>query len=503
MGKTSSENRRNGQPRGRRIVVVSNRLPFKVVPDAEGNPNLARSEGGLATALHTLMVKCKGQWIGWSGSEEEETGLQLDRLCRRLPYGVRSVGLTPEEISLSYHGFSNSTLWPLFHDFPGLTTFRQKMWEEYVRVNDKFAEAARPLLAPGDLIWVQDYQLLLFARQLGKRPPRSRIGHFLHIPFPQRDLFRRLPWHREILRAILQHDLAGFQTHRDLGNFLECLRYSLPQAMISDAGDGAATVAVGDGVSCRAGVFPIGIDFAFYDRLARARQVQKIARRLRRLYPGRKVILGVDRLDYSKGIPHKLRAFERLLELNPRLRGKVTLIQLAVPSRVEVFEYERLRVEIDGLVGRINGRFTQAGWVPIHYLYRAISQEELTAFYHTSDVALITPLKDGMNLVAKEFCAASYDGHGVLILSEFAGAEEALGRAGALIVNPHHIPALAAAIRKALTMSEREQASRMASLRAEARKNDVHAWGRSFLDELASGSPAAIPERREGRAASR
>lgn len=490
MRKTLPERRRNG----RRIVVISNRLPFKVVPDADGNPDLARSEGGLATALHTLMVKSKGEWIGWSGSEEEETGLQLDRLCRRLPYGVRSVALTPEEISLSYHGFSNSTVWPLFHDFPSLTTFRQKMWEEYVRVNAKFAEAARPLLAPGDLIWVQDYQLLLLARQLGKRPAGSRIGHFLHIPFPQRDLFRRLPWHREILRAVLRHDLAGFQTHRDLGNFLECLRYSLPQARIAETGPDFAAVTL-DGASCRVGVFPIGIDFAFYDRLARAEQVQKIARRLRRLYPGRKVILGVDRLDYSKGIPHKLRAFERLLELNPRLRGKVTLIQLAVPSRVEVFEYERLRVEIDGLVGRINGRFTQAGWVPIHYLYRAISQEELTAFYHTSDVALVTPLKDGMNLVAKEFCAASYDGHGVLILSEFAGAEEALGKAGALIVNPHHIPALASAIRTALTMSEREQASRMAGLRAVVRKQDVHSWGRSFLDELASGGPAASLKR--------
>lgn len=481
-------------------MVVSNRLPFKAVPDPDGNLTLERTSGGLATALHALLAQSGGEWIGWSGGADDAVAAHLAKLCEGLPYRLQPLTLEPEEALLFYNGFSNRTLWPLFHDFPSLAAYDARMWEAYVRTNARFAAAAAPRLAPGDVLWIHDYHLFLFARMLAQRPAGTRIGHFNHIPFPQRDLFRRLPWRREILEGILAYDLVGFQSRRDLHNFVECVVDLVPHATVAGVQADRVTLAAGLRQRCRAGVFPIGIDFALFDRLARQERVQRLARRLRLLYPGRKIVLGIDRLDYSKGLPNRLRAFEILLERRPALRSKVTLIQIAVPSRAEVQEYQRLRAEIDGLIGRINGRFTQAGWVPIHYLYRSISQEELVAFYHTSDVGLVTPLKDGMNLVAKEFCAASHDGRGALILSEFAGAAEELAARGALVVNPHDIQALAATIHRALAMGEREQRARMTRLREAVRRGDVQTWARTFLSEL-NAFPVDTPTRR--RAAGR
>ncbi len=467
------------------LAIVSNRLPFhaEVGPDGEGT--LQRQAGGLATALHTLLEKRGGMWIGWSGDVSPERAELLARLCRSLPYRLVPITLPPEDVALYYQGFSNRTLWPLFHDFPGLTTFDPAMWASYLRTNQRFAEATLTNLKSCDTVWVHDFHLFPLGQHLRKARSDAVLGLFQHIPFPQHEIFRKLPWRTEILKAMLAYDLVGFQTRRDLGNFIDCVRLLIPRTRARELRGGRFALSAGRGAATIAGAFPIGIDFASYDGLARERRVQQKAAQLRRLYPGRKIILGIDRLDYSKGIPQRLRAFERMLDLHPEMLRKVTLLQLAVPSRADVLEYQRLRDEIDGLVGRINGRLSQAGWVPIHYLYRSLPMDDLVAFYHTCDVALVTPLKDGMNLVCQEFCAASFDGHGVLVLSEFAGAAELLGD-GALLVNPYDVEGLGVALVRALRMPMREQRSRMHAMRRLLRQRTIHRWAEVFLRELES-----------------
>jgi trehalose 6-phosphate synthase len=355
-------------------------------------------------------------------------------------------------------------VWPLFHDLPSRCNFLPRYWQTYQRVNRKYARAVAARTRPGDFIWVHDYHLMQLGAELRRLGSRSRIAFFLHIPFPSPDVFLKLPWRSQILDALLEFDLIGLQTARDRRNFLACVE------------------ALGRSVrGTRVGHFPISIDYNAFLRAAAAPEVEARARELHRLLPRRELILGIDRLDYTKGITLRLLAFQDLLERYPAMRGRVSLIQVVVPSREDIPEYHRMKTEIEQLVGRINGSFARpGGWVPIWYEYRSLTRTDLLAYYRAADIALITPLKDGMNLVAKEYCACSIEEDCVLILSEFAGAAEQLA-SGALLVNPYDVRGVAEAIREAHAMPAAERTARMRGLRRSIRRDDVYRWVDSFL----------------------
>jgi trehalose 6-phosphate synthase/phosphatase len=446
----------------RPLVVVSNRLPVTVQRN-KGGIELQHSTGGLVSALDPVLSRCGGRWIGWPGVRLEE-GEELSRPGD--PYQIVPVQLSSNEVTRYYHGFSNRTLWPLFHCFPERTRYDRRNWEVYEEVNERFATAAAQASGDAEMIWIQDYQLMRTPLHLRRQLEDARIGFFLHIPFPPYDVFRLLPWSRELLQGLLAADVVGFHVQGYAQNFLTCCERVLAARVDERSGlveHGERTVQVG--------AFPLGIDFAHYERMA-----QKAPRGV----PGpERIVLGVDRLDYTKGIPERLRAFERLLELHPEHREHVTLLQLTVPSRFLVAEYQELKREIDELVGRINGRFATSSWSPIRYLYRSVQQERLVALYRDADVALVTPLRDGMNLVAKEFVAAQVDEPGVLVLSRLAGAAETMREA--IPVNPYNTDGVALALHRALTMDETERRTRMDALRRRERERDLDRWLASFL----------------------
>ncbi|MFQ5417156.1 MAG: bifunctional alpha,alpha-trehalose-phosphate synthase (UDP-forming)/trehalose-phosphatase [Myxococcota bacterium] len=448
----------------RPIVVVSNRLPFIVTRTAIGLER-SPSPGGLVTALEPVLRKRGGTWIGWPGTdlgEDEQLPAEGEA------YRIAPVHLSKTEIERYYHGLSNRTLWPLFHSLPGLARFEGRDWKVYNEVNERFAATAAEEAPDAGFVWIHDYQLMLAPSGIRSSLPDMRIGFFLHIPFPPYDIFRLLPWDREILRGMLASDLIGFHVPSYAGNFLDCVERSLGARV--NRRDGV--VEYGDRTT-RVGAFPIGIDFELFESLARAAPVQPETQRER-------VVLGVDRLDYTKGIPERLRAFERMLELHPEYRERVVLLQLAVPSRSQVAEYKELKRELDEIVGRINGRFATAGWSPIRYLYRTIDQKRLCAIYRDADVALVTPLRDGMNLVAKEFVASQVADPGVLVLSKLAGSTQTMREA--LRVNPYDIDGTAEAIHRALEMEEGERRSRIVALRRRERRDNLEAWVHSFLE---------------------
>ena len=470
---------RRNQPaeaRERPILVVSNRLPFTAHRGARGIERRP-SVGGLVTALEPVLRKRGGTWIGWPGiALKKGERLPLSGRADGKGYHVGAVHLTETEVNRYYHGFSNRTLWPLFHSLHERATFDARDWETYRKVNDRFAEVAAESAGEADLVWVHDYHLTLAPAALRQALPDTRIGFFLHIPFPPWDVFRLLPWDREILRGLLACDLVGFHVGGYAQNFLDCVERRLG-ARVDRRG---LRVEWGDR-TVQVGAFPIGIDFdAFAGKAREASPAPEAG--------AERVVLGVDRLDYTKGIPERFRAFERLLERHPRHRESVVLLQLAVPSRSQVSEYKILKREIDELVGRINGRFATASWSPIRYLYRSVSQEKLVALYRDADVALVTPLRDGMNLVAKEYVACQVGEPGVLVISEMAGASETMREA--LAVNPYSIDEVAEALHRALTMEEDERASRMASLRRRERRYDVQHWVSGFLDAASRESEA-------------
>ncbi len=466
---------------GNRLVIVSNRLPFQTTIKAGSRVALQPGGGGLVSAMDPVLRRTQGLWIGWPG----EGGLEaFSSASGSLPYEVVPVDLTTEEAAGYYDGFSNRTLWPLFHDLVGRTVFEEGWWRCYARVNRRFAEVAASHTRPGDLIWAHDFHLLLFARDFRGLCPGVRCGFFLHTPFPPQRLFHRLPWREEIARSLLAYDTLGFQSERDLGGFAQVVAALCPEAQCLELGVHDA-IYQWEGRMVRAKVFPIGIDFALWDARGRDRKVIARAQRFRAKNDHRKIILGVDRLDYSKGIPQRIKAFAELLERHPEEREKVQFLQIAVPSRTSVHEYRELKREIDGLVGHINSKFGTPHWVPVNYLYRSFDPAELAAYYRAADVALVTPIEDGMNLVAKELCAASVEGNGVLILSEFAGAAFQLDR-GALIVNPHDSVGMANALHKALHMPLEEQKKRMDVLRGMVATHDVHRWAAEFI-EIAKG----------------
>jgi trehalose 6-phosphate synthase/phosphatase len=458
-----------------RLLLVSNRLPVTLKVDGE-KVLVTPSPGGLATGLRGPHEQSGGLWVGWPGDVSKLSESQRRELDAQLA-ALRCVPmhLSPAEVNSYYEGFSNRVLWPLFHYLLDRIPLHSRDWESYRKVNEKFADLVARSYQPGDLIWVQDYQLLLVPRMLRERIPDARIGFFLHIPFPSSEIFRILPWREALIEGMLGADLIGFHTLTYVRHFANSLSRILGEGTEVDR-------VVRGGREIRLAAFPMGIDAATFSQLAESSEVLAQVDKIRADAKGHRILLGVDRLDYTKGIPRRLLALERLLEREPSLRGKLRLIQVAVPSRTRVDAYEAFRHQVDELVGRINGAYGTIGSTPIHYLYQSFDVKQLTAMYRAADVMLVTALRDGMNLVAKEFVAARPDEDGVLVLSEFAGAASELGEA--LIVNPYDVEDIARGIQKAMDMPEEERKLRMRTLRRRVAEFDVHHWARSFIESL-------------------
>jgi trehalose 6-phosphate synthase len=483
-----------------RIVIVSNRLPVVVTRNDEGQPVVSPGSGGLVTALAPVLRDRGGVWVGWPGNAgplDEPTRRLLDEAAARGGFELAPVDLTPRERDDFYLGCANEVFWPLFHDLLWHANVEPRYWTAYNDVNRKFAEVVAAHKGDNRLVWVHDYHLMLVAKAMRDLGIRQRIGMFLHIPFPPLDIFLKLPWRTQVLEGLLAFDLIGFQTRRDRRNFLQCCGALLPG--LTTSGKGQVMTLSGAQREVRVGVFPIGIDYHEFARAAGSPAVTETIRELKQNLAARHLIVGVDRLDYTKGIPKRLRAFRLFLERNPDMHGQVTLIQVVVPSRVDVSKYMDLLRDIERLVAAINGRFTRGGWVPIQYIFRSLDRTELLAYYRAADIALITPLKDGMNLVAKEFCAANRDGNAVLILSEFAGAAAQMGD-WPLMVNPFDLEGVADAIRKAIDMPIDERRERMHRLRRIVRRQDVYGWVTSFLRAAFSTDLKDIPVVEDARA---
>ncbi len=466
-----------------RLVVVSNRLPFVFRKEGPANWVAQPGSGGLVTALLPVLRNRGGTWIGWPGSAIGGTTEDLDRALTnagtRTGCELRAVHLNAYEEHNFYRGFANEVIWPLFHDMQSLCNFDPVYWQVYCEVNRKFAHAVLESSCANDFIWAHDYHLMNLATELRSLGCQSRIGFFLHIPFPAPDLFMKLPWRLKLLQSLLQFDMVGFQTMRDRHNFVDCVRTLFRDVRMQGKGH-VLSARIADR-EVRFGAFPISIDFNQFMRQAASSEVAVKAQELHHLLPERKLMLGIDRLDFTKGIPHKLKAFHDLLSRYPRLQERISLIQVVVPSRVGIPEYDGLRTTIEQLVGRINGQFMRpGGWVPVWYVYSSLTEAELLAYYRAADIALITPLKDGMNLVAKEYCACSIEEDCVLILSEFAGAAAQLSR-GALLVNPHDVQGVADAILRAHEMGVPERRARMRRLQRSIRNHDIFWWVDSFL----------------------
>lgn len=451
--------------------MVSNRLPVTIRQTA-GGVTLAESIGGVATGLRGLQESSGGVWIGWPGPTEqlgaelaEETDRRLEAL-RCVP-----VHITRSEVRGFYQGYSNGVIWPLFHYLIQHVPLRQRHWEKYEQVNRQFAEAAAAHCKPGDEVWIHDYQLMRVPYFLRRLQPDVRIGFFLHIPFPAFEVFRIIPSRQLLLEGMLGADLIGFHTAAYAEHFTTAVGRLLGTPVLEE---GQLEY---QGRMPRVGVFPMGIDVARFEERGGVGPFGGES-----ASAAGKCVVAIDRLDYTKGIPRRLLAFEELLKRHPELREQVSLIQIAVPSRTGVKAYQKFRRHVDAMVGRINGTFGSPGWAPVQYLYRGFTQAELVALYRSADVMLVTPVRDGMNLVAKEFIASRVDGDGVLVLSEFAGAAAEL--AEAVQVNPYDIGESAEAYYSALTMKPQERRARMRALRERVLSNPVDRWAESFLGAL-------------------
>lgn len=483
----------DGKVRRAGLIVVSNRLPFVLTKAEEGGYSSRPGTGGLVTALLPVLRGRGGAWVGWHGANvsQECLGKLLEQASADAGYQLRPIALTEEEQRKFYSGFSNEIIWPLFHDLQSLCNFDPSYWRCYCDVNRKYAEAIVEIANDNDFIWVHDYQLMSVGAELRNRGVKSRTAFFLHIPFPPLDIYAKLPWRFQLLHALLEYDLVGFQTLRDRRNFLQCVRALLDGTRA--VGKDSVVTIEHRGRTVRIGSFPIGIDYNEFVKQASAEEVAQKAKDLRAQLPNRQLILGIDRLDYTKGIPHRLEAFRDALIRHPELRDRVTLVQVVVPSREDIPRYHELKTRIEGLVGEINGQFTQpGGWVPIHYVFRPLEPADLLAYYRAAEIALVTPLKDGMNLVAKEYCACSIEEDCVLVLSEFAGAAAQL-QSGALLVNPYDIEGVADAIHQAFQMSLSERRARMRRLRRSIRQQEIFWWADSFLRAAIARDLGAFP----------
>jgi trehalose 6-phosphate synthase/phosphatase len=469
-----------------RILLVSNRLPVTFKTE-QGRIVVSPSPGGLATGLRGRHERSGGLWLGWPGNVSDLGAVLRQELEQRLEeLRIVPLYLTDEEHEAYYQGFSNGALWPLCHYLLDKVAMDAQQFAAYRSVNERFADLVASRFQAGDLIWVHDYHLMLLPGLLRERLPDARIGFFLHIPFPSYEVFRILPWRRGILEGLLGADLIGFHTLAYLRHFTTSL---LRIAGLESQVDHLAY----NGREVRLGAFPMGIDVGAFTAMAESEDARAAAAAIRGEAGDRKILLGIDRLDYTKGLPTRLLAFERLLERKPELREKVRFLQVAEPSRVGIGPYDALGQQVDELAGRINGRFGTATAVPVHYMHQSFTQPEVVTMYRAADVMVVTPLRDGMNLVAKEFCASRTDEDGVLILSEFAGAAAELGEA--LRVNPYDVDQLAEVFEQALEMSAEERRTRMRSLRQRVMEYDVHRWANSFLEVLESmpGGPSKLP----------
>jgi trehalose 6-phosphate synthase/phosphatase len=469
-------------PHTGRLLIVSNRLPFTVRLD-DGTPMLSPSCGGLATALRGIHARGDTMWIGWSGisaNVSPETQAEIDR--RLMGVGAKAVPLDAAEIEAFYRRYSNGALWPALHDRTDLARVDDADWAVYRAVNERFATMIAGELRPGDRVWIHDYHLMLVPRLLRELSLTSLIGFFLHTPLPAIEQWRVIPQSGTLLEGLLGADLIGFQTDGAEAHFV--------QSVTSLLGRDATAHQVMDGDRCvRTRTCPISVDFAALNARAADPAVVSCAAQRRR--PHEALFLGIDRLDYTKGIPERLRAFGELLEQQPDIRGRVRLFQLAVPSREDVPEYAALRTEVEGLVTALNRRFSDGRWTPVEYVYGAVDVATLAALYRAADVMLVTSLRDGMNLVSKEFIASRGDGNGVLVLSRHAGAAAELG-AAALLVDPADTQELVGAYLAALTMTSVERRVRMRRLRATVRRHDVHQWARMCLMALGDDRTHAI-----------
>jgi trehalose 6-phosphate synthase/phosphatase len=464
-----------------RLLIVSNRLPLSARWRA-GRLQTVKSSGGLATGLDQVRQQESNLWIGWPGIASDGTTEGWAELERRfLQEALAPVPLSKDDIADYYDGFSNGVIWPLFHHLLDRMPIDGGNWTAYERVNERFATAIAKFWRPGDRIWIHDYHLMLLPALVRRALPRARIGFFLHIPFPSIDVFRALPRRVELLKGLLGADIVAFHTSDYVQHFLTANRQLLGVEPTADH-------VWWDGRAVEISALPLGIDDRRFAALSDRPDVRDRAAAIRRDARGRKILLGIDRLDYTKGIPRRLVAFQRLLEGDPSLSDRVRFIQVAVPSRIDARVYKSFRRELDELIGRINGAFGTVDSVPIHYLYRSIPPRELSALYCAADVMLVTPLRDGMNLVAKEFVASRTDGDGVLILSEFAGAVNEL--TDALVVNPYDVDGVAAAMARALLMEEGERRSRMRALRHRVGQSSGGHWARDFLRRLGHGESA-------------
>ncbi len=468
-----------------RLLIVSNRLPVTVKAAADGAIAIEQSTGGLATGMKGPHERLGGQWIGWPGALDGLSSEARAEVDQRLA-DLRLVGvpLSPAEIAGYYEGYSNTVLWPLFHYAVARLPQDVRDFDVYEAVNARFAEAVASRYQPGDLVWVHDYQLMLVPRMLRELVPDARIGFFLHIPFPSSEIFRLVPQRGRLLEGLLGADLVGFHAAAYVRHFASSVLRLV----------GAPTEVDRirwHGREVRLGVFPMGIDAAKLSALASSREVKTLVDTHRA--GGERLLVGIDRLDYTKGILRRLLAFEALLRNHPELRTTIRLIQVAVPSRENVEAYRELRDEVDAAVGRIHGEFATTSWSPIYYLHRNLSLEEIVALYRAADVVLVTPLRDGMNLVAKEFVASRPDEDGVLVLSEFAGAASELSEA--LLVNPYDVEQTSEVFFRALTMPPEERQTRMSILRQRVMTYDVHWWARAFVARLerVEGTTAASP----------
>ena len=481
-----------------RLIVVSNRLPFALDSTGEDLWTVTPAVGGLVSAIEPVLRERGGTWIGWPGIAGEIPKEPLVEATRYAGYKVVPVSLSETERDEFYYGYSNEVIWPLFHDLQNFCNFEPAFWQAYKQVNVRYADAIAQSAQPDDFIWVHDYHLMYVAQALREQSvdrKLSALTFFLHIPFPPYDIFAKLPQQQRLLRALLQFDLLGFQTRRDLRNFLQCVRRVMLDAKVVSRRE--LQLIRFEKREIRVGHFPIGIDFDSFEHGAKSETVEQRAQRLRVTFPGCQLILGSDRLDYSKGIPERLRAFRTALERHPELRGRVILIQVVVPSRVEIPRYHEFKERIDRLVGDINGRFSTSTWLPVQYHFRSLDRDDLLAHYRACDIGFVTPLKDGMNLVAKEYCACRIEEDGVLILSQFAGAAEQLKR-DAVLVNPYDVEQMADTILTAFRMSEAERSARMKRMRRVVSHEDVFLWVDSFLKAGASLLPRSTSARQRG-----
>jgi trehalose 6-phosphate synthase/phosphatase len=469
-----------------RILIVSNRLPI-TVEEKEGQLEFQVSGGGLVSGLSAYLDSLKGSsftqfdymWVGWPGTVVKDKLKEKLRLKALTEFNACPVFLSEKAMEKFYHGFCNKTVWPLFHYFPSYTIYDEEYWIQYQRVNEIFCDAVMEIVKPDDVIWVHDYHLMLLPQLIRERMPHISIGFFLHIPFPSFELFRLLPgkWRRAILEGLLGADLVGFHTHDYTQYFLRCVlrilgyEHNMGQIMVGDH-------------MVKADTLPMGIDFQKFRNAASSPQVQKEKDELKKALAHSKVVLSIDRLDYTKGTLNRLRGFEAFLEKNPQWHERVILVLVVVPSRIGVEHYQQMKRQIDELVGKINGRFGSVNWTPILYQYRFLSFHPLVALYSVSQVALVTPLRDGMNLIAKEYIAARLDKTGVLILSEMAGASKELGEA--IIINPSNIDEIAEALKEALEMPEEEQIRRNEVMQTRLKRYDVVRWANDFIEVLLS-----------------